>query len=349
MKKKTRFVSELKSGDAVQDVFYLAEARLGQAKNGPFWSLRIMDKTGEMPGRIWSPQSGQYRELQSGLFVVVSGKATNFNDQVQMIVDSLETVDESEVDMADFLAMSDLPPEELWVRLAELLRREIGSKSWRRFCARVLGDDEIKAALLWAPGAKSIHHAYAGGLLEHTLAVCQICLEISRLYPILDRDCLLAAAAFHDLGKAWELSSGLSRDYTNQGRLVGHVVMGLLVLNPFLEKAKGLSEDDILHFKHLLLSHHGEYEFGAPRRPKTAEAWVLHLADNMDAKLKTTEEALNEVEPGHWSPYVRSMNRFLFQPVRPPKDDPRPRSKSTTQLTIPLSFNEDGLADEPPF
>jgi 3'-5' exoribonuclease len=190
---------------------------------------------------------------------------------------------------------------------------------------------------LTAPAAKALHHAYAGGLLEHTLAVTRLCLALADLYPRLDRQILFMGAVCHDMGKIWEISSGLNADYTQAGRLLGHISLGLDRLAPFLASS-GLEPSLAEHLRHLILSHHGAREFGSPVLPATAEALALHYADNTDAKLNQTDAALAGLGPGEsgWSSFVPGLDRFLFRAGRTPEtDDPLPASLSASRIAVP--------------
>lgn len=340
MRAKKTFIRDIQPGHFVSDVFVLAEARQAQGKNGPFWGLKLQDASGSLEAKVFSPLSQQYPALAAGQVVVAEGAVQVFRDQPQIIIERLELL-ASELDetmLRGLIPCSKVDPEILLEELEDLLRQELRHAPWKKFTKRVLSDADIRPRLLFAPGAKAIHHAYAGGLLEHTLAVCRICQSLCGLYPDLDRETLLAAAAFHDLGKAWELSSGLVRDYTDEGRLIGHIVIGLEKLLPHLAKVSDLDDALKAHFKHLLLSHHGELEFGSPKRPKTAEAIALHYADNLDAKLKTYGESLGEeAAEGQWSPFVRSLERYLYRPKPTPgAKGSRKDEKGPEQCFLPL-------------
>lgn len=331
MAMKTRFIRDLTPGEALADIFVLAEARLSQARNGPFWSLTLQDASGRMEAKIFSPVSREYPALAAGQIAQVQGQVQTFRDQPQVLVERLRILEDepSEDLLAGLLPASKVDARQLLAEMRELVLGQLRHEPWRRFFLAVLEDEDIRRRLLLAPGAKAIHHAYAGGLLEHTLGVCKACLAMAGLYPQLDREVLLLGAALHDLGKAFELSVGLVRDYTDEGRLLGHIILGLERVNPYLAATEGLDEALKVHLRHLLVSHHGELEYGAARRPKTPEAIALHLADNLDAKLATVAEALGEECPeGGWSPYVRSLERFVHRPVHTP-------APATTQELTP--------------
>ena len=317
---KAVYIRDISPGQTIQDTFLLAEVRTGQSRNGPYLSLVLQDATGQMDAKVWSPLSQQFLTLAAGQFVTVRGLAANYREKCQMTLDQLALTPGAEVDPVDFLPPSPVKPAELLAEIENLCRRELTHKPWRSLMKKILNDEEIRARLLPATGAKTVHHAYAGGLLEHTLCVARTCLALCDLYPRLDRQVLLAAAILHDLGKAWELTSGLTTDYTDEGRLLGHVQIGLTIVEGFLAKARDLDPALVLHLKHLILSHHGEYEFGAPRRPKTAEAFILHFADNIDAKMNSIAGAYAEIDGADpaWTPFQRYLDRFLYRPARTP-------------------------------
>jgi 3'-5' exoribonuclease len=338
---KKTFVAELEPSQQVGDYFAVAEARQGQARNGPFWHLRLQDRTGSIAGRIWSPLSQELPNIEQQSIVFVQGQVQSFRDELQIQVERLQVVQEIDpaTDLPLFTPCSAKTPEELLGEIEQICQDQLTYKPWRRLVHRVLTSGEVRSRLLTAFGAKAIHHAYLGGLLEHTLSVCKVVLAVCSVYPRLDKEILIVAALLHDLGKAWELSGGISAEYTDEGRLLGHIQITLEVLEPMLRKEKDLDPGLALHLKHLIVSHHGEYEFGSPKRPKTAEAMVLHLADNMDAKLNIFDSAFcgDRVEGFQWSPFQRSMDRFLCLPMRTPIQAAESKAKPKgSQCLLPL-------------
>ncbi|EPR44788.1 metal dependent phosphohydrolase [Desulfovibrio sp. X2] len=338
MTQKTAFVQDLAPGQNVADLFVIAEAKQATSRNGPYWSLTLSDRSGRVEAKVWSPLAQTCPPLAGGQVARVAGSVETYRDKPQIVVREIELVEGElqHAELAALLPVSAVPPEELLRRLEDLLQAGLAHKPWRRLCSLLLNDDEVRARLLAAPGAKSIHHAYQGGLLEHTLAVCRICHAAAALYPHLDGEVLLVAAALHDLGKAWELAGGLAQDFTDEGRLLGHIQIGVEKLEPFLRKAR-LEPELALHLKHMILAHHGELAYGSPKRPKTAEAVVLHFADQMDSKLGTFASAFDAEAPdGSWSPYVRSLERFLYRPAPTPKAQSKNDNKEPTQCLLPL-------------
>jgi 3'-5' exoribonuclease len=338
---KRIFVRDLGVGDQVGECFLVAQASKGQARNGPFWTVKLQDATGSIEAKLWSPGSLAFDDIAAGQFCIASGSVTTYRDQPQINLDSLTLLGPSPegVDFGDFIQESAEKPESLYAKLEEFLAQNIGHAPWRRFCRKVLADPEIRAKLLAAPGAKAMHHAYRGGLVEHTLAVCRVVLSLCQLYPMLDRDTLLAAAAFHDMGKAWELSAGLTREYTDEGQMLGHILLGLSLLEPFLRKARDLDPGFILHFKHLLASHHGELAFGSPKTPMTPEAMLLHFADNIDAKVHQFLGAVEDPEKIGVTGFVRGLDRYVYNPARVKPENGAPKKqqeKGPAQCSLPL-------------
>ena len=326
-----RWVKDTASGDDIRALYLIGSASQLQAKNGPFWRLELKDASGSLEARIWSPLSQQYADIPAGSIAEVEGRAESFRDKLQVNVNALRLLSPEEaasVDTSAFMASSRRPPLEMLEELEELCRKEFTYKPWRKFITSVLEDEAVRGPLLTAPAAKSVHHAWVGGLLEHTLSVSTLCLRFCDHFPELDRQTLFAGAICHDLGKIWEFSGGLANDYTDAGRLVGHINLCLEKLDRHLAKS-GLSEELILHFRHLVLSHHGQYEYGSPRLPQTAEAFALHYADNLDAKITQSRSLFDDMDEGEsgWSPYQKTLDRQLFQAPRTPESEPRkPRS-----------------------
>ncbi|MFV0421248.1 3'-5' exoribonuclease YhaM family protein [Oleidesulfovibrio sp.] len=331
---KRQFIKDIAVNGDVNGLFLIASANQMQAKNGPFWRLEICDSTGTLNAKVWSPLSTSFETLSAGEVVHLEGRAGLFRDKIDINVDRMRILAPYEMDaldMGQFLVSSERDPEEMHAELLALCKDVFTHKPWRKFVTSVLRNEELAEALKAAPAAKSVHHAYRGGLLEHILSVSGLCMRMADHYPEIDRQMLLAGAVFHDLGKAWELSGGLVNDYTDEGRLLGHIHIGLERLEPFIVRS-GLERELAIHFKHLILSHHGEYEFGSPRRPKTREAMMLHYADNLDAKMAQMNSLFKGFEEGEtgWTPFQPTLQRFLYNPVRTPEAEPAQRKRRET-------------------
>ncbi len=323
-------VKDIKAREKIRTVFLVGGASLLQARNGPYWRLELCDNTGSLEGKIWSPYSMQFKDITAGCFVEAEGNVELYNNQLQLNIAHMYVLTQeqaAQMDMTAFLPASKVAPDVMWKELMGLCEREFQHEAWRSFVFSVFQDEAVCAAWRLAPAAKKIHQAYCGGLLEHTLSVAQLVVRLAEHYPELDKHVLLAAAIFHDMGKIWELAGyhsslladtqerSLVPDYTDAGRLMGHVDLVLEYLTPFLKKSALLPELQ-LHFKHLIISHHGFREFGAACLPQTAEALLLHYADNIDAKMAQCRELFNdwEEEKVGWSPYQSSLERFMFRP-----------------------------------
>ncbi|MFO8030953.1 MAG: OB-fold nucleic acid binding domain-containing protein, partial [Desulfohalobiaceae bacterium] len=195
MQEKSLFIQDLKQGQSVREVFALARARLAQSKNGPYWDLGLQDCTGEVEAKIWPPQSREYQSLQPEQLVLVQGEVREFREQLQLVLHHLQVLDAEQagLDWGQFIISSSVPPEEILRDIEALCREHLKYPPWRKLCRQILQDQEIRSRLLAAPAAKSMHHAYRGGLLEHTLAVARHCLYLADLHQDLDREILLVA------------------------------------------------------------------------------------------------------------------------------------------------------------
>ncbi|MDR1489753.1 MAG: HD domain-containing protein [Desulfovibrio sp.] len=317
---KRLFVSDLKLGMEVADTFLLSAARQNQSANGPYWRLEFMDASGSMPGKIWSPLSRAYTDLTPGMAVHLRGRVGSYRERLELSIEAMRVLGEEEkaaLDLSLFLPSAPRDPDEMFSELRDLAETVLRHEPWRNLARKLLDDPETGVLLRRAPAAKALHHAYAGGLLEHTLSVVRLCLLLADHYPGLDRQVLFMGALCHDLGKIWELRQDVAINYTTQGRLIGHINIFAGKLGLFAEKT-GLENELAEHLLHLVLSHHGTHEFGSPRLPATPEALALHYADILDAQLKQADDALTGLDPGDWSEYNTAMERFFYCPPKSP-------------------------------
>lgn len=328
-------IKDIQLGEGICSVFLVGSAQKSESRNGPFWSLRLRDASGSIDAKIWAPLSQNVGELKPGDFVEIKARPQLFRDQLQLTVEALRPVENPEdLNMGDFIQTSSVQPSEILEQIESLINQELTYGPWKDFCKSVLKDSRIRAKLLLAPAAKTVHHAYAGGLLEHMHSVAGLCLKLSDHYPDLDRQTLFVVGLFHDIGKIEELSGGLVNDYTDEGKMLGHIVQGILMLKPFLDKAK-VEPALALHLEHLILSHHGEPEFGAPRVPLSPEAFVLHYADNIDAKMAQCREAFvkdgresGESGDVEWSAWINILGRSLCRMPQTPKPKEKDGAKA---------------------
>ncbi len=320
------FVKDFASGQQVEGHFVVAGAKCGTASNGKtYWSVELQDASGKADAKIWDPLSSRIDDLPGNTVLWLRGGVTQFNNRLQVRIEDVRVLDDEEraaTDVRWFVPSSSRDVDEMEAELRELCDREFTHETWRNFAREILNDGEIAMALRIFPAAKSMHHAYAGGLLEHTLGVCRLCLAMSDCYPELDRQTLLAGALCHDLGKIREFSAGLTTDYTDDGRLMGHIIQGLAMLEPIFGRS-GLEGGLRQHLTHLILSHHGLLEHGAVQVPQTAEAIALHHADNVDAKMAMCRDLTAKMdEESSWTEYHRGMGHAIFTPMRTPTSGP---------------------------
>ena len=316
------FIADIEPNQEVETYFVVGDKQLRTARNGtPFLTLKLVDKTGEIAGRIWERAEEIVDQIPPKGLVFIRGRSEKFRDELQLQVQEISSVSRQQVDPADFLPVCPLSIEELFdtlkVQMTTIRRRPL-----QQLMKAFLADRELMARFKQAPAAKSMHHAYLGGLLEHTVSVVGLVSRICEHYPVLDRDLLIVGAVWHDVGKIHEFSYDLYIDYSHSGRLIGHMILGLDILQEKLRSLKAFPNEDAMLLKHLILSHHGESQFGAVRLPMTREALALHFADDMDAKMNSVSRILESgEEKDAWTSYQPLFERFFFRGLPPSTED----------------------------
>lgn len=315
-------IKDIKDNQAVEGLFMVREASRGETKSGsPFLSLTLMDASGELSGRVWDNADRYLPQCKPGAIINLRGQSQAYKGVMQLRVDYLEKGEVTAEEMALFIPSA---PGDLKEMLAELTRlaKSIANPPLRDLTLAFLTDRRLSGLFKKAPAAKYMHHAYLGGLLEHTLGVTKLAEAVAALYPAIDRSLLLAGAIMHDLGKLIEFDyESYPYDYSDRGRLVGHTVLGVELLRKLADGINAFPEETLTRLQHLVLSHHGEHAFGAPALPMMLEAFTLHFLDNLDAKANyITGLGRRQEEPGyHWSEFQRNLERFLY--VRNPDID----------------------------
>jgi len=313
------FVEDIQPNQDVSGAFVVAEKQLRMARNGkPFLTLRLADKTGEITGRIWDRASELDTTIAVRSVVMVRARSELYRDEKQLQVVEVRPLAIEKVDRADFLPVYPGDIQQLWEQFKQLCG-QVKRRPLHKLLGAITGDPGLMERFKRAPAAKSMHHAYLGGLLEHTVGVTGLVLKICEQYPDLDRDLLLVGAILHDFGKIDEFAYDLHIDYSHEGRLLGHMVQGLAILDEKLRSLKAFPEEEGLLLKHLILSHHGETQFGAVKLPMTREAFVLHHADDLDAKMNSLARILAESKGGDaaWTSYQPLFERFFFRGLPP--------------------------------
>ena len=313
---KTLFITDLAPGQQVREIFLVARKSLAETKAGkPYLALTLMDRTGEIEARVWDNARDLDASAPEGGFVLVQGVAKPFRDQLQLAVQSLRAVAADTVSLADFMPASPRPLAEMAAELAALID-SFTDPGLRALLAEIF-QGETLARFQRAPAAKKLHHAYVGGLIEHTLSMAGMAERTAAHYPLIDRDMLLAGVLLHDVAKTEEYAYDRPPiGYTDRGRLVGHLVLGAEMVRRAAERTGGMSMERVDQLTHLILSHHGQLAYGSPVLPMTPEAMLLHHLDDMDAKMQCMVE-LRRRMPGsgwQWSDYQRHLERFLYLP-----------------------------------
>ncbi|AHZ83506.1 HD domain-containing protein [Bdellovibrio bacteriovorus] len=312
MEKQT--VQSLQDKSNVDSLFLVKEKTVSVGKNGrPFMGLQLGDATGTIDARLWDRVDELAREFEIGDILRVKGLVQIFQHRKQLIVHRLERVEASTVDMADFIPATARNAEDMMAELTQLVR-SMKNDYLRQLVTDTLEDPEIRPMVLRAPAAKSIHHAWMGGLLEHILSICKIMDFMGTHYPFLNRDLLLFGAIFHDIGKVWELSYDNGISYTDRGRLIGHMQIACELIDKKSSRILGFSEELRDICKHIILSHHGKLEYGSPKRPKFLEAMVVAMVDDFDSKVATVKTLMdNERGSGEkWSRYSELFDRYFL-------------------------------------
>jgi 3'-5' exoribonuclease len=312
---KQIFATQIQERDVISEVFLVRDKVTAMARNGkPYLTLKLMDRSGEVEGRIWDRVDELSARFERDDFVRVRGKASVYLGRMQLVVQELEKVADAQVDLADFLPVAERSGDEMLAEVRELVAT-LESACFRELMEVFLADADFVQHYCQAPAAKAIHHVYLGGLLEHSLAVARLADDICRRYPDVHRDLLLTGALLHDIGKTIELSYARAFGYTDEGKLLGHITIGVQMLDEKLALLPDFPLEQAILLKHLLLSHHGQYEYGSPKRPKTLEATILNYLDDLDSKINGIRTHILR-EPDNedaWTGYHRIYDRYFYK------------------------------------
>lgn len=302
-----KYIRELREGTRISGIYLCKFRQSAVTKNGkPYDSVILQDKTGTIDGKIWEPNSAGIDEFEALDYIEVMGDVTSFAGALQISLKRVRKASEGEYNPADYLPSSRYDIEKMYEELltyVESVKNPWLSALLKRYYVE---DQEFIRRFKNSSAAKSVHHGFIGGLLEHTLSVTRLCQYFTRAYPVLNRDLLITAAVFHDIGKTRELSAFPQNDYTDDGQLLGHIMIGAEMVHDAAAAMPGFPEKLENELKHCILAHHGELEYGSPKKPALAEALALNLADNTDARMETLTEALeNAGEKDEWLGYNR--------------------------------------------
>ena len=336
--------------------FVVASKQVKAKKTGePYLALTLSDRTGQLEAKMWDNVAGVLEAFEQDDFVKVKGLLNKYNGRFQLTIHKLRRLEEHEVDPADYLPKCPRDTAELWRELGAFVAT-FQNLHLKALLEGFMADPEIAAAYKTAPAAKTLHHAYIGGLLDHVVSLFRLCDLAVRNYPQIDRDLLLAGAFLHDVGKIHELSYGRSFAYTTRGQLLGHMVIELEMLHAKIAEVAGFPDGLKTLLEHLIISHHGQYEFGSPKLPMFPEALMLHYLDDLDSKMESMRAHLERESQfdEDWTGYNASLGRPLlntrkFLAPKPPAES-APAADSATQAaaaatapsTLPLIPAEAG-------
>ena len=286
-----RYIETLREGERINEIYLCKMKQSALTKAGkPYDNLVLQDKTGTLDAKIWDPGSVGIDEFDALDYVAVTGDITSFQGNLQLSVKRARKVAEGEYDPKDYLPVSEKNVDEMYTELCTLIQG-VGNPYLNRLLKSFFVEDtEFVKRFKFHSAAKSVHHGFVGGLLEHTLGVTKNCEYFAKAYPFLNHDLLVSAAIFHDIGKLEELSVFPENDYTDEGQLLGHIMIGAEMVGERIRTIEGFPTRLGNELKHCILAHHGELEFGSPKKPALAEALALSFADNMDAKMETIRE-----------------------------------------------------------
>jgi len=351
METERTFIKDLRANTSLDQVFLVTDKELRTTRKGDLYVFcTLADKTGRLPARMWQANETIYQSIPVDGFLHVKGRAEDYKGSMQAIIDACRPWPGDKVDLEDFLAVTQGDVETMWAELLDLLR-PIKHKPLRLLIKKFVEDHKFVEAFKHSPAAMQMHHPFVGGLLEHTLGVTRAAAALLPLYPKLNTDLVLAGAFFHDIGKTAELQGGTSVRYTDRGQLIGHITMAAIWLQ---EKARALAAElgepfppktlDLL--QHIVLSHHGVYEYGSPKLPMIPEAYFIHYLDNLDAKMfMTIRDIEADADPaGNFTAYNRQLETRLykrsgdFEQEHPPRRvrGPRTRKADAKEDTPPL-------------
>jgi 3'-5' exoribonuclease len=313
-----KFINQIAPGQTIDDIYMVRDPILRSTTRGDLYiAMFLADRTGQLNGRMWQATETIYSSLPKPGFIHVQGRSELYQNNLQIVVNNLSLVDASKVNLEDFLARTDKDPKQMFDELKKMLTR-IKHPQLKTLVAEFLADNDLMDKFCNAPGGVKLHHDYIGGLLEHTHNMLRVAVAVLPLYPNVQPDLVLAGIFLHDIGKTEELAYDMAFSYTDSGQLIGHIVKSLIMVHQKADAlaAKGTHVDQTVldALGHIILSHHGEYEFGSPKLPATAEAFMVYYIDDLDAKVNQVTMAIDN-EPGDsdWTAWKSALQTRLYR------------------------------------
>ncbi len=315
MKSKEVYLKDIKQGDRVASTFLAAEKNMAfSIKGAPYLNVRLKDKTGELDAKIWDNAMEWDQQFKKGDIIYVEGKASNYKNAIQISIVKVQKSAWEDMDTADYLPAVKGDVDAMYNALLEFVEN-IETQPLQKLLQSFLHQEKTAELFKKAPAAKGFHHIYLGGLLEHTLSVVRLLEKAAAHYPELKKDMLITGGILHDIGKIYEFSYDTIIDYSDEGRLIGHIVLGVQMIDKEIAAIADFPPQTAMELRHIILSHHGEFEFGSPKRPKTLEALVVHYMDDLDAKFNAFQTFMAASNNGDsdWTTYHRFLERFLYK------------------------------------
>lgn len=301
-----RYINELREGEQVAEVYLCKQSQVLKARTGKnYLALTLQDKTGTLDAKMWEIGPGA-ANIEAMDYVKVEGAVTTYQNSNQLNIRRIRKADEGEYDVSDYMPVTTSDPKAMFAELKKLMD-SVKEPHLNRLLSNVFADSDIVKKFMNHSAAKGIHHAFVGGLLEHTLGVTKMCSCFADNYPFLNRDLLVTSAVFHDIGKLFEISPFPENDYTDEGNLLGHIFLGAEYIGKKIQEIPGFPEKTAVELQHCILAHHGELAYGSPKKPALAEALALSMADNLDAKMESFKELFSsaEAQSGGWLGFQR--------------------------------------------
>ena len=311
---KKLFIKDIRAGDFVDDIFVLSKKTVAQKRDGNnFLNVTVSDKTGNIKGVIWDNVDEISAGTASGNFVQVQGTVSEYKGTLQLVVKNMTTIPADSINPSDFLPATRRDIDKMFLRLLKITAT-MEAGHLKKLFETFFNDMDFVRKFKNAPAAKKMHHAYIGGLLEHTLSMALLADRIAGHYSGVDRDLLIAGTILHDIGKIREFNYKYSIDYSDEGRLLSHIVIGIMMLDEKLEAVEDFPQDQAVLLRHMIVSHHGTREFGSPEPPKTIEAVLLNYIDEIDAKVNGIRDFMAKENPNEsWTSYHRLLGRHFYR------------------------------------
>lgn len=312
---KQIYVKDIQEGDKISETFLVKDKNLAYSQKGaPYLNLRLGDKTGVVEAKVWDNAAQCDPLFKKGDIIQIKARAVSYKNALQIsIVDLRRTLPE-EIDLADYLPTARKDGDSMLQELAGYMDG-INDPHLRALLRSIFQDEEIRNRFKTAPAAKGFHHVYLGGLLEHTLSVVRMLDLAANHYQGLNKDLIITGGILHDLGKIYEFNYDRTIDYSDEGRLIGHIVMGVEMVGAKIATLPSFPANLAMELKHLLLSHHGMLEYGSPKLPNTLEAMVVHMMDDLDAKVNAFQEYIkaSPADDSNWTPYHKLFERYIYK------------------------------------